>query len=185
MGFPESSVGKESARSKGDLGSIPGLGRSLEKGKATHSSILVWRNPWTAYSLGLQTVRHDWATFTFTKMPQKLLLTVQIEQKVKSTWRSIPTRINADKANLPDMMKPTHPNSWRLLFRVWCSILCCRMSQGALAHVRPNAVISSLSFYLLFIRVESSPDSDLSLSSEFSSDFLFLIYMFAFSSYVI
>ena len=26
-------------------GSIPGLGRSLEKGMATHSSILVWRIP--------------------------------------------------------------------------------------------------------------------------------------------
>ena len=34
----------------------------LEKGKATHSSILAWRIPWT----GLQRVRHDWATFTFT-----------------------------------------------------------------------------------------------------------------------
>ena len=31
----------------GDLGSIPGLGRSLEKGKATHSSIVAWRIPWT------------------------------------------------------------------------------------------------------------------------------------------
>ena len=26
---------------------IPGLGRSPEKGKATHSSILAWRIPWT------------------------------------------------------------------------------------------------------------------------------------------
>ena len=34
----------------GDLreaGLIPGSGRSLEKGMATHSSILVWRIPWT------------------------------------------------------------------------------------------------------------------------------------------
>ena len=32
----------------GDLGLIPGLGRpALEKGKATHSSILAWRIPWT------------------------------------------------------------------------------------------------------------------------------------------
>ena len=30
-----------------DLGSIPGLGRSLEKRKATHSSILAWIIPWT------------------------------------------------------------------------------------------------------------------------------------------
>ena len=85
MGFPDSSVGKESACSAGDPGLIPGSGRStgegigylpqylwaslvaqlvknlpamqetwvqsldwedpLEKGKATHSSILAWRIP--------------------------------------------------------------------------------------------------------------------------------------------
>ena len=32
MGFPGGSVGKESASKGGDLGSIPGLGRSLGKG---------------------------------------------------------------------------------------------------------------------------------------------------------
>ena len=32
---------------------------SLEKGKATHSSILAWRIPWTVYFMGLQRVRHD------------------------------------------------------------------------------------------------------------------------------
>ena len=30
----------------------------LEKGKATHSSILAWRIPWTVQSLGSQRVRH-------------------------------------------------------------------------------------------------------------------------------
>ena len=38
--FPHSSVDKESACNEGDLGSIPGLENPLEKGKATHSSIL-------------------------------------------------------------------------------------------------------------------------------------------------
>ena len=87
VGFPDSSVGKESTCSAGDPGSIPGSGRSagegvgypfqycwaslvaqlvknppavreawiqsqgwedpLEKGKAAHSSILVWRVPWS------------------------------------------------------------------------------------------------------------------------------------------
>ena len=86
LGFPCGSAGKESSCNAGDLGSIPGLGRSagerrsyplqcswaslvgqlvknppamqetwvqplgwedpLEKGKATHSSILAWRIPW-------------------------------------------------------------------------------------------------------------------------------------------
>ena len=31
----------------------------LEKGKATHSSILAWRIPWTVQFIGLQRVRHD------------------------------------------------------------------------------------------------------------------------------
>ena len=30
----------------GDAGSIPGLGRSLQKEIATHSSILAWKIPW-------------------------------------------------------------------------------------------------------------------------------------------
>ena len=47
LGFPCDLAGKESACNAGDLGSIPGLGRSPGEGKATHSSILAWRNPWT------------------------------------------------------------------------------------------------------------------------------------------
>ena len=40
MGFPGGSDGKESASNLGDLGLIPGLEDPLEKGTATHSSIL-------------------------------------------------------------------------------------------------------------------------------------------------
>ena len=98
-GFPDNSVGKESACNAGDPSSIPELGRSsgegigyplqyswaslvaqlvknppamretwvcsLEKGKATHSSILAWRIPWTIQSMVSQKVGQDWATFTF------------------------------------------------------------------------------------------------------------------------
>ena len=100
MGFPHSSVGKESACSAGDSGLILGLGRStgegigyslqyfgaslvaqlvknspsvwetwvqslgwedpLEKGTATHSSILAWRTPWTGIPSGVK----DWETST-------------------------------------------------------------------------------------------------------------------------
>ena len=56
--------GKESACRAGDLGAIPGLGRSLEEGMATHSSILAGRIPWTEVlgglqPMGSQRVRHD------------------------------------------------------------------------------------------------------------------------------
>ena len=46
QGFPDGSVGKESACNTGDLGSIPGLGRSPGGGHGNPlSSILAWRIP--------------------------------------------------------------------------------------------------------------------------------------------
>ena len=42
------------AKDAGDVGFIPGLGRSLEKGMATHSRILAWRIPWTEEPGGLK-----------------------------------------------------------------------------------------------------------------------------------
>ena len=47
LGFPFGSAGKESACNAGDLGLIPGLGRSPGEGNGHHSSILAWRIPWT------------------------------------------------------------------------------------------------------------------------------------------
>ena len=47
LGFPGGSDGKESSCNAGDLGSIPGWEDPLEKEKATYSSILAWRIPWT------------------------------------------------------------------------------------------------------------------------------------------
>ena len=40
----------------GDVGSIPGSGRSPEEGMAIHSSILAWKIPWTEEPGGLQSV---------------------------------------------------------------------------------------------------------------------------------
>ena len=45
LGFPCGSADKDSTSSVGDMGSIPGWEDPLEKGKATHSSILAWRIP--------------------------------------------------------------------------------------------------------------------------------------------
>ena len=59
-GFPGGSEVKVSACNVGDLGLIPGSGRSLgredplEKAMATHSSILAWRIPWIEEPGGLQ-----------------------------------------------------------------------------------------------------------------------------------
>ena len=61
-----SSNGRESACSVGDPGLIPSLGEEnpLEKGMATHSSILAWRIAWTEEpgglrSMGSQRLGHD------------------------------------------------------------------------------------------------------------------------------
>ena len=51
---------------------------TVEKGMATHYTILPWRIPWTEepdglYLMGSQRVRHDWATNTFTFMNKNCL----------------------------------------------------------------------------------------------------------------
>ena len=66
-GFLHGSDGKEYSCNAGEPGSIPGSKRSLEKGKATHSSILAWIIPWTEepgklQSTGSQRARQNWAT---------------------------------------------------------------------------------------------------------------------------
>ena len=67
LGFPGGSDDKESAPSAGDLSSIPRLGRFLEEGMATHTSIPAWRismdrGTGRLQSMGSQKVKHDWAT---------------------------------------------------------------------------------------------------------------------------
>ena len=54
--------GKEPVCNAGDMGLIPGSGRSLEKAMTTHSSILPWEIPWTEEPGGLQTmwVQESW-----------------------------------------------------------------------------------------------------------------------------
>ena len=63
-GFPCSSVGKESACSAGDPGSISGLGRSPGEGNGNTLSIFSWKISWTEEPgglqfMGLQGVGHD------------------------------------------------------------------------------------------------------------------------------
>ena len=63
VGFPGGSEGKASACNAGDLGSIPGLGTSLKKEMATHSSTLAWKIPWTEEPGRLQCMgsqSHTW-----------------------------------------------------------------------------------------------------------------------------
>ena len=51
LGFPCGLAGKESACNAGDLGLIPGLGRSPGEGNSSHLSILAWRILWTVHGV--------------------------------------------------------------------------------------------------------------------------------------
>ena len=46
-GFPGGSAVRNPPANAGDLGSIPGPGRSPGEGNGTHSSIIDWEIPWT------------------------------------------------------------------------------------------------------------------------------------------
>ena len=63
LGFPGGSDGKESTSNAGDLGSIPGLGRSAGEGNIYPLRCSYLKNSWTEepgrlQSLGSQSVRH-------------------------------------------------------------------------------------------------------------------------------
>ena len=69
LGFPDGWDGKKSACNAGDLGLIPGLGRSPgeEKGCPLQYSCLenpMDRGGWRLQSMGLPRVRHDWEPLT-------------------------------------------------------------------------------------------------------------------------
>ena len=67
MGFPHSSVGKESTCNAGDLDSIPGSGRSSGEGNGYPLQYSCPENPtdggawWVGLVHGSQKVGHDWA----------------------------------------------------------------------------------------------------------------------------
>ena len=78
MGFLHSSVGKASVCNAGDLGSIPGLGRSPGEGNGNPLQYSCLENPmdkgaWRATVHGVTRVRHDlvtkppppWSLFSF------------------------------------------------------------------------------------------------------------------------
>ena len=67
MGFPHSSVGKESACSAGDRGSVLGLGRSPGEGNGNPLQYSCLENPmdkgaWQATVHGVARVGHDLVT---------------------------------------------------------------------------------------------------------------------------
>ena len=66
MGFHCDSAGKESCCNMGDLGSIPGLGRSPGEGKGYPLQYSGLENSMDYIIHGVERVGHNWTTFTFT-----------------------------------------------------------------------------------------------------------------------
>ena len=69
--LPGSPSGEKSTCNAGDPSSVPGLGRFPGEGNGNPLSIPAWKIPWTVepgalQSMGLQRVKIEWATFTFT-----------------------------------------------------------------------------------------------------------------------
>ena len=76
---PAGSVVEDQPSDAGDVGSIPGWGRSPGGGNATHSSTLAWEIPWTEKpgglrSMGSQRVRHNFVMKIRGDPPYSLVL---------------------------------------------------------------------------------------------------------------
>ena len=83
---------------------IPELGRSMEKGKAAHSSILAWRISWTVSSMGLQRVRHDFHFHFFLLGSAKASLQLQVQLRNQQPIVKHPGTISRETP-LPETME--------------------------------------------------------------------------------
>ena len=71
MGIPGGLVVENPPANAGDVGSIPGLGKSPGKGNG-NSSILAWKVPWTEEPGGLQSMESQKSQNTYTHTPHTL-----------------------------------------------------------------------------------------------------------------
>ena len=110
LGFPCGSAGRESTCNAGDLGSIPGLGRSPGEGKGYPLYYSGLENSMNCIVMGSQRVGHDWETFTH-------LLLYYCEYKYTG-WASVGSRAHSrafpHMAGVPSVLALPHegPALW-------------------------------------------------------------------------
>ena len=118
---------------------VPPLGWEdpLEEGMATHSNILAWKTPCTEepgriQSMGLQRVRHDWATSLFFFLAQLLHWFAIFLRTVKS-WHFA---LEAVYSLYHSLTSPTFPAFWLFAHSLlhWPPLPFLHSSQPALSH---------------------------------------------------
>ena len=130
---------------------VQSLGREnlMDKGMATHPSILAWRFPWTEesgglQSIGSQTFRHDWVTSNL------YLTSSPVQTRNSGLWRSLSflsTYILSSKFSAFSAHQPLQiallPIKKRLFYAPVCSY----------GKTFPSFVYSSISLYIRYICV--------------------------------
>ena len=86
-GLPSGKEPTHNGGDSGDVDSVPGSEDPLEKGMATHSSILDWRIPWTEEPNGLQSIRlqrtgYDWSNLACMHADISYFLSIKVSYKV-------------------------------------------------------------------------------------------------------
>ena len=88
------------------MGLIPGRKDPLEKGMATHSSILAWKIPRTILPMGSQRVGNDWVAFT--SLHFSLSRASQVELVVNN-----PPASARDMGLIPELGRSPWRRSWQ------------------------------------------------------------------------
>ena len=176
----------------------------LEKGKATHSSILTLRTAWTIQSMGWQRVGHDWATFTilaakgwtrYTFAPdltvaqihKKIILLLEKEMATHSSvlaWRIPGTR---EPGGLPSMGLHKVGHDWSDLL---AAAIAAEVSSMEVASESSESLQQEILCLKRYPKWNCSISANMALSSVSFKDFswtknnIFLIIVFIYCLFI-
>ena len=111
----------------------------LGKEKATNSSILAWRIPWTVQSMGSQRVGHDWVTYTLTRNTIALIIRAFVSKMMSLLLLKTPQSSHRFNHCVWCLHPPSHP-CLRLSFAfdVYCSKIWIHSAYSWKAVVHSN-----------------------------------------------
>jgi len=146
-----------SACNVGDLGSIPGSGRSPGEGNSNALQYSCLENPmergaWWATVHGSQRVGHDWATSLSLNMVKRLLLKELVFSFGKffslffwfrCFWRDLERKFSANKWKQP--LLPRYSKGLHSFLRRWPRVdyKACKKNESWLQHIPPLCPASS------------------------------------------